>query len=1830
MKRIGLVWLVTSVFSVTATTALAAPTVTWTIPVATTNVSEGTTVVATIDDQLKASTVTTSNFFLRRAAIGTPTSPTNCSSGTLVTYPVTYTSYVPGPPKVSTVTLAPSANLESYTGYRACITTGMQNFGGTAVTASSYAFTTRDYIAPTVTGVVPTPDGKSLNAYKPTISITFSEAMNTSTFNSTSTFILTTDGGATQISGTLQWSNGNKTCTFVPDSNLQDYYTYTATVSGIVTDVAGNSLGSDRTWFFSIDTITPAVLNYSPFPNNTYVNAAKPTITITFNEPVDPTGLTGLNPSKITVKKGTTSITTYSGTTTDNTTFTFTTSSNLAEGTYTVSIIGGSSGVKDAAGNYSTPNPMTGTPFNFIVDLTAPTVSAISPVNGATNVSITSPVTVTFTENNGMNASSINTDSFTVTSATGKEVGTMSYSSTTKTATFTPGGGLAFGTTYTVTLTSAVKDVAGNSLASTPYTWTFTTQPIVMSNYSIIPPFITAPVTPNVLIILDNSNSMDEDMQGNAIGSPKCSDYSDPNTCSRSIMARKALIDIVNKYANKIRLGLMTYKLPSSSKYELHNAFYFTSYDLKSYCPNPPAACYNYCVNEDPQTGSYTPSADETACSSACLDQNSLFDVTYRDKILTAAGTSGSNGTAIGGDKRKNYCSILHPKTMSYTHASGETLYHNLAGTFYSSSDNGKRYLYSTGYSSSETNPTVSYSVYTGKTGSSDGNSGYTGSSGSSAFTLTDDDWGLGFFNIGQRWFWDHSSKTWFANSSPGSGYLHVVAQENVSGNVQLDALLAKLRGDTTPYAFQNDETGYMSCTNTSNPNQCTYIVNAGLTPTAGTLKSAQDYLNGVLSTSNGGPSANPKTPIQYTCQKNFIIYVTDGLPSVNESGTKGSADTLLPGVLTRIDELRCPASSTSANCKVVNGTNKYDVKTFVLGVALANQSKSTLDQMAVHGGTDVSGHAYYANNATELSSALSNIFESILTNVSAGSAASIVNNRGQSGANIITAVFYPLKDFSSGTEKASWIGDLQNYWYYFDPYISNSTIREDTDENDELNLVADDKIDIAFNTTTGTTEAKRYKDDGKGNYTKDPDPNNTVELDSLKALWRAGKLLYERDVTANPRKIYITVDGSTFVKSNGAFLETDTTGLVDVIKPFLDVGGSSTEAVRIIKYMRGIDDPADSTLRNRTVHYGTTTTDPAKGVGVWKLGDIINSTPKIQSDKPLSGYHLDYGDTTYDDFINSDDYTNRGMVYVGANDGMLHAFRLGKITPLYTNLDKARLTNPGSTPPALGSEVWAFMPKNVLPFLKYYLEPSYNHLFYVDNTALLVDASISKPTACALGTDYWDCERKTEYSSGKVLDSSKTSWRTILLGGMGYGGSSRPADGDCNTISGTLPDTLLNCVKAPMNTVGYTHTGLSSYFALDVSTPDSPSLLWSFSNPSLGYTISEPVIVRINGKKGGAGADQNDRDSTKNGRWFAVFASGPTGPIETTTHQFYGRSDQNMKIFVVDLKTGALEATFDSGIPNSFGGSLSTNAIDVDKDNKYSMSRYSTDVVYIGYVKPKDVSGVKQWVDGGLMRLVIPYNDPLKDPTDPTKWTLSTVIDGVGPITASIDKLFDSRDKFTNNPVLWLYFGGGRYFFKNSTAGIDSADDGMSLYGIKDPCYTAAKVFNPTCTTALTKSTLTNQTSDTKSDYTLASGYRDGWYIDLDASSPSSCTTNCYKAERVITTPSAKTNGQVQFTTFKPTADICGFGGETFFWPVNYATGAAPAQGTLQGKVILQLSTGAIVVIDLSKAKSGGSIAMARGGRQIDVGAGKPPAPKPPSDSLKKPVKKVLQIQER
>jgi len=104
-------------------------------------------------------------------------------------------------------------------------------------------------------------------------------------------------------------------------------------------------------------------------------------------------------------------------------------------------------------------------------DTTPPIVSRVSPENDATDVSVDTVVTATFSE--AMDSSTIAVDSFTL---SGSAVsGTVTYNSDTYTATLTPDANLEYNHQYTATLSTAITDAAGNPLAAA-YTWPFTTR----------------------------------------------------------------------------------------------------------------------------------------------------------------------------------------------------------------------------------------------------------------------------------------------------------------------------------------------------------------------------------------------------------------------------------------------------------------------------------------------------------------------------------------------------------------------------------------------------------------------------------------------------------------------------------------------------------------------------------------------------------------------------------------------------------------------------------------------------------------------------------------------------------------------------------------------------------------------------------------------------------------------------------------------------------------------------------------------------------------------------------------------------------------------------------------------------------------------------------------------------------------------------------------------------------------------------------------------------------------------------------------------------------
>ena len=468
-------------------------------------------------------------------------------------------------------------------------------------------------------------------------------------------------------------------------------------------------------------------------------------------------------------------------------------------------------------------------------------------------------------------------------------------------------------------------------------------------------------VKPNALIILDNSNSMDEDFFGNAVGS-----YA---TGSKSVEGKRVLNSLVNIYANSIRLGLMSYRLNPVTLSYLMNTPYFVSYDPRSYCPSPPSECVDYC-----RTGSLV---SKGTCQTSCVAQNSVFDATVIDDTIS--------GLPIGNALRTKYCGLVHPKTTRMLNPSdpGKYLYYKQALPFYSFYPYQDEFDVAYTYTVDDNSANDGYDQYARKTGTSDGTPptgyylnpngatpyGYSTWKGATGFYPTDSDIALGYQEFGKRIALFNSGRSFYANNSPGDGYLHVPAEDNDSkNNTQLNSLLAKLK------TYEGNQAGYLGdCLDTWNPNQCSYILNAGLTPTPGTLKSAASYFQGSYLDSSGRTVSSPIQSNAKDCQKSYIIYVTDGLPSVDENGFPRDADALMAGVLSKITALR--------SLTVPSLSKTFDIKTYVVGVGLTDEAKAKLDQMAVAGGTDVSGRAYYADNSAELQEALDQIF----TEISAG-----------------------------------------------------------------------------------------------------------------------------------------------------------------------------------------------------------------------------------------------------------------------------------------------------------------------------------------------------------------------------------------------------------------------------------------------------------------------------------------------------------------------------------------------------------------------------------------------------------------------------------------------------------------------------------------------------------------------------------------------------------------------------------------------------------------------------------------------------------------------------
>ncbi len=169
-----------------------------------------------------------------------------------------------------------------------------------------------------------------------------------------------------------------------------------------------------------------------------------------------------------------------------------------------------------------------------------------------------------------------------------------------------------------------------------------------------------------------------------------------------------------------------------------------------------------------------------------------------------------------------------------------------------------------------------------------------------------------------------------------------------------------------------------------------------------------------------------------------------------------------------------------------------------------------------------------------------------------------------------------------------------------------------------------------------------------------------------------------------------------------------------------------------------------------------------------WILGDIVHSTPVVVG--PPAGFT---GEETYQDFYN-DNKDRRKIVYVGANDGMLHAFDADD-----------------------GEEVWAFVPQFALPDFAVMADSGYCHAYTCDQTVSVEDVRING------------------------------DWRTVLITGG--------------------------------------REGSSAIFAMDITEPGSPEVMWQKDLPYGHAYASQVEVVSIGDVPValvGSGLDEVDQDA--------------------------------------------------------------------------------------------------------------------------------------------------------------------------------------------------------------------------------------------------------------------------------------------------------------------------------------------------------------------------------
>lgn len=583
----------------------------------------------------------------------------------------------------------------------------------------------------------------------------------------------------------------------------------------------------------------------------------------------------------------------------------------------------------------------------------------------------------------------------------------------------------------------------------------------------------------------------------------------------------------------------------------------------------------------------------------------------------------------------------------------------------------------------------------------------------------------------------------------------------------------------------------------------------------------------------------------------------------------------------------------------------------------------------------------------------------------------------------------------------------------------------------------------------------------------------DTVSIGTANSNWKASTLLDGRDYSS--RTVYYarkTTSGSTTSQSLGAFnytnLSSDTDGSLlsgyfnnycsksprpTQCSALTSTQQTSASGANLVNFVLGDRSNEGTLYRSR------------RSV----LGDMVDASPVYVGKPPFQYTNNDY--PTYQ----TNNATRCPVVYAAANDGMLHAF-------------SARTSTSASGCPTAGSEMWAYVPRAVMPNLYMLADSDYanQHRFSVNATPVVADIS--------------------------HVDSGANVWQTILVGGLGAGGK--------------------------------------SYYALDVTSPTAPALLWEFTDADLGLSYGNPVITQV-------------QDSSGTLVWAAVFTSGLN-------------NSGNGYLYVLNARTGAVIYKVPTLVSNAAVGSSSTPS-GLNKLNAWIAT-------------PSDNEAVRFYAGDLLGNLWRFDANNLAAPTsgaDTRSVRLAQFVKNstAEPITVK-PELAEVQYGGYRYPVVLV--GTGRYL--GATDAMDTTPP-ASIYAVKDPLTSTGWTNVRSSMVAQTLTTSGNNRTVTKNAVDWSSSTVAGWYIDLPD-----------PGERVAVGMSLAYT-TLTVASIVPSTDVCSGSGYSWLYDLDIATGSyvlEQASTQLAGYKRSVATMGINTLQFEGRAKSGQIITNADGSTEV------------------------------